>query len=213
MPFRGWPAEALEFFEGLAADNSRTYWLAHKPVYDEAVLAPMLALLAELEPEFGPGKVFRPNRDVRFSRDKSPYKTAIGATVGTAGYVQLSAAGLASGSGTYGFSPDQLARYRAAVLDDSSGTALVEVVEGIRRHGIELTGHDVLKSAPRGVPADHPRLDLLRHKGLITWRQWPAGSWLGTARAKARVLELLRASEPLRRWLAAHVGEAAPPTP
>src|ERR1051325_11884594 len=77
MAFRGWPAEALEFYEGLEADNSKTYWTAHKTVYDEKVHAPMLALLAELEPEFGAGKIFRPYRDVRFSADKSPYKTAI----------------------------------------------------------------------------------------------------------------------------------------
>src|ERR1051325_11582899 len=79
MAFRGWPAEALEFYEGLEADNSRTYWLAHKDVYDKQVQAPMADLLADLAAEFGVGKIFRPNRDVRFSADKSPYKTAIGA--------------------------------------------------------------------------------------------------------------------------------------
>ena len=95
MAFRGWPNEALDFYEGLEADNSKTYWTAHRSVYDEKVLAPMNALLAELEPEFGAGKIFRPYRDVRFSADKSPYKTAIGATLELGGYVQLSAKGLA----------------------------------------------------------------------------------------------------------------------
>jgi uncharacterized protein (DUF2461 family) len=80
--FRGWPAEALEFYEDLEADNSKTYWTAHKDVYETVVLSPMKAILAELAPEFGDGKVFRPNRDVRFSTDKSPYKTHIGATIG-----------------------------------------------------------------------------------------------------------------------------------
>ena len=76
--FRGWPAEALEFYEGLEADNSKAYWTAHKDVYETVVLSPMKAIAAELAPEFGDGKVFRPNRDVRFSTDKSPYKTHIG---------------------------------------------------------------------------------------------------------------------------------------
>src|SRR5271154_1030364 len=96
--FRGWPAEALEFYEGLEADNSKVYWSQHKAVYAEAVQGPMAELLAELADEFGQGRIFRPHRDVRFSSDKSPYKTAIAATLG-AGYLQLSADGLAAGSG------------------------------------------------------------------------------------------------------------------
>src|SRR5689334_7282727 len=100
MGFRGWPAEALEFFEELAADNSKTFWTAHKQFYDTQVYAPMAALVAELEPEFGKGKIFRPYRDVRFSADKSPYKTEIAAVLGR-GYVRLHAAGLGAGSGRY----------------------------------------------------------------------------------------------------------------
>jgi uncharacterized protein (DUF2461 family) len=72
VAFRGWPAEALEFFDGLAADNSRAYWTAHRDTYEQAVNGPMEELLAELAPEFGGPKLFRPNRDVRFSPDKSP---------------------------------------------------------------------------------------------------------------------------------------------
>src|SRR5260370_41374234 len=98
MSFTGWPEEALDFYEGLEADNTKTYWTANKAVYEDAVLGPMTALLDELGPEFGDTKIFRPYRDVRFSKDKSPYKTAIGATIGD-GYVQLSAEGLAAGNG------------------------------------------------------------------------------------------------------------------
>jgi uncharacterized protein (DUF2461 family) len=89
MAFRGWRVDALEFFEGLEAENSKAYWARNKPVYDREVRAPMEALLAELEPDWGEGRIFRPYRDVRFSKDKSPYKTTIAATVGD-GYVQLS---------------------------------------------------------------------------------------------------------------------------
>ena len=97
MTFRGWPAAAVEFFEGLEADNTRSYWHARKPVYDDMVRGPMEALIAELEPEFGTGRVFRPNRDTRFSADKSPYKTAIAASFARGGYVQFSADGLGVG--------------------------------------------------------------------------------------------------------------------
>src|SRR5690606_38424933 len=124
MAFRGWPAEALEFYEGLVADNSKTYWTAHKQTYERDVRAPMEALLAELEPEFGAGKIFRPYRDVRFSADKSPYKDHIGATLASGGYVQLSANGLACGAGMYQMAPDQLARYRRAVYDAVAGEQL-----------------------------------------------------------------------------------------
>ncbi|MFN2607128.1 MAG: DUF2461 domain-containing protein [Acidimicrobiales bacterium] len=206
MAFRGWPAEALEFYEGLEADNSRAYWQAHTPVFQTAVKAPMEELLAELAPEFGPGKVFRPNRDVRFSADKSPYKTTLGATVGDGGYVQLSSRGLGAGAGMWVMAPDQLERYRRAVDDDGSGAELAAVVADARRAGLDVQGHHVLKTAPRGFPRDHPRVDLLRNKGLIAWQEWPAGAWLGRASAKNRVAAFLRAARPLNGWLAAHVG-------
>ena len=129
MTFRGWSDAILYFYEGLEADNSRRSCQAHKKVYDEQVLAPMQALLAEPTDEFGEPKVFRPNRDIRFSADKSPYMTQIGATLAAHGYVQLSAAGLAVASGTYAFAPDQLVRYRRAVALDLPGEALASVAE------------------------------------------------------------------------------------
>ena len=206
MAFRGWSTEALEFYEGLEADNSKTYWLAHKEVYEKHVLAPMTELLAELEPEFGAGKIFRPYRDVRFSADKSPYKTAMGATLELGGYVQLSAHGLSAGSGRYHLEPDELARFRAAVADDRSGVPLAKLVGDLRRKSIDTAAHDSLKTVPRGYPKDHPRADLLRGKGLIAWKEWPIGAWLGTATAKKRVVDFLRAARPLRDWLETNVG-------
>jgi uncharacterized protein (TIGR02453 family) len=206
MTFCGWPAEALTFFEGLEADNSKSYWQAHKDQYERLVRGPMDELLAELAPEFGEGKVFRPYRDVRFSRDKSPYKTHMGATLAHGGYVQLSADGLAGGAGMYEMATDQLARYREAVADRRAGEALADTVAAIRAQGIDVTTREALKTAPRGYPTDHPRIELLRSKGLITWKQWPVASWLGTKVAKARVTDFLRASRPLVAWLDKHVG-------
>lgn len=210
MTFRGWSAEALEFFEGLEADNSKVYWQRNKDVYDTMVRAPMEELLKELAPELGEGRIFRPYRDIRFSSDKSPYKTNIAAVIGD-GYVQLSADGLGAGCGMYEMAPDQLERYRAAVGDDRAGDKLVDLVASARVAGLEVTGHEVLKTAPRGYPKDHPRIELLRFKGLITWREWPAGAWLGTRQAKTRVAEFFRLSKPLNEWLLAHVGPSTVP--
>jgi uncharacterized protein (TIGR02453 family) len=207
MAFTGWPAEALDFYEGLTADNSKSYWTANKETYDEKVHAPMLALLAELEPEFGAGKIFRPYRDVRFSADKSPYKTTIAATLAKGGYIQLSSDGLACGQGMYWMEPAQLTRYRRAVADDRTGKELETIVAAAAQKKITITGHDQLKTAPRGYPKDHPRVDLLRNKGLVAWQEWPPAAWLGTRKAKDRVIAFLHASEPLVEWLRTNVGE------
>lgn len=209
MGFEGWPDAALDFFLGLEADNSKPYWTAHKDIYDRDVLAPMQALVEELAPEFGEGKIFRPYRDVRFSADKSPYKTHIGAVIGT-GYIQLSAEGLATGDGMYGMSPGQLDRYRRAVASDRTGPELQQVIAGIEEQGIGVSGRDVLKTAPRGYPADHPRIGLLRYKGVVAWNQWPVEPWLETAAARDRVAGFLRTTRPLSQWLGTHVGAAVP---
>jgi uncharacterized protein (TIGR02453 family) len=203
--FRGWPVEALEFFEGLEADNSKTYWQRNKATYDTMVRAPMEALLAELAPTWGEGRIFRPYRDLRFSRDKSPYKTFIAATLGD-GYVQLTAQGLGAGCGMWEMAKDQLDRYREAVSDERTGPQLEKVVAESRATGVDVSGHDPLKSAPRGYAKDHPRIELLRFKGLVTWRQWAAGPWLATDEPKDRVDEFLALSRPVMEWLRTNVG-------
>ncbi|MGH9225031.1 MAG: DUF2461 domain-containing protein [Acidimicrobiales bacterium] len=209
MAFKGWPPEAIEFFEGLEADNSKTYWQSHKDMYERAVRGPMDELLAEL----GGGKVFRPNRDVRFSADKSPYKTNLGAMVADVAYVQVDADGLGVGRGMYVMAADQLDRYRRAVADDGSGGDLVGIVETLRKAKIDVIGHDSLKTAPKGYPKDHARVDLLRYKGLIAWRHWPPAAWLGTKAAKTRIVELIGAAAPLDTWLLANVGPSTLPLP
>ncbi len=211
MTFHGWPVESLEFYEGLEADNSKTYWTEHKAVYEAHVLAPMTALLDELAEEFGEGKIFRPYRDVRFSQDKSPYKTAIGATLSRGGYVQLSARGLASGCGYHVMAPDQVDRYRKAVGDDRTGEQLRRVVERLEAQGITVTARQTLKTVPRGYPKEHPRAELLRNKDLIAWQEWPVEPWLESAGAKDRVVSFLRAARPLAEWLDVHVGPSGMP--
>jgi len=206
MTFHGWTDAALDFYEGLEIDNSRGYWQAHKKVYDEQVRGPMEALLAELCDEFGDAKIFRPHRDIRFSADKTPYKTNVGATLANHGYVQVSAGGLAVASGTYVFATDQLARYRRAVALDLTGEALAKIVDDVRAAGLTITAAGTLTTAPRGYSRDHPRIELLRMKGLVTWKEWPIEPWLATTQAKDKVVAVLRASVPLVKWLDGHVG-------
>lgn len=209
MTFTGFPERALIFYEGLEADNSKTYWTAHRQTYEEDVKAPMLAMLAELEPEFGPSSVYRPYRDVRFSRDKTPYKTAIAAG-GGGGYVQLSADGLLVAGGYYDTTPGQVERLRRAVADDVQGPALERVVGTLRRGGWEIGGQR-LKTKPRGYDADHPRIELLKHRTLIAHRHWAPAPWLHTARAKQRVQKAWRELADLDRWLASNVGPGDQP--
>jgi uncharacterized protein (TIGR02453 family) len=204
MAFTGWPIEAVEFYEGLEADNSKFYWQAHKQTYDHHVRGPMEQLLAELADEFGPGKLFRPYRDVRFSADKTPYKTTCAATLGR-GYVSFSAEGLSVGGGLYMPDAAALQRYRTAVDREKSGAQLAEIVADLHRAGYQTMAHEVLKTAPRGFDKDHPRIDLLRHKGIAMMKSWPVGSWLGTAKAKDRVVGTLRDGKPLNEWLTRYV--------
>ena len=206
MAFSGWPEEALEFYDGLAADNSKAYWTEHKAFYEDKVLRPMNELAEELAAEFGEPKLFRPYRDVRFSSDKSPYKTHIGVVIGGTGYIQLSADGLAAGAGMWQMGPEQLARYRDAVVGDAAGAELEQIVARIEKEDITIHGHGALKSAPRGYPADHPRITLLRYKGLTAWKQWPVEPWLETASAKDRLVSFLRTTRPLCDWLNDHAG-------
>jgi len=205
MAFTGWPEEALDFYDGLAADNSKTYWTEHKAIYTEKILAPMTELAEELAAEFGEPKLFRPYRDIRFSHDKSPYKTHIGMVIGGSNYVQLSAGGLAAGAGMWQMSPDDLARYREAVAADLPGAELERIVAQTEHDGVTVHGHGVLKSAPRGYPADHPRITLLRYKGLTAWQDWPVEAWLETPAAKDRVISFFRTARPLCSWLTTHV--------
>ena len=207
MGFTGWPAEALEFYEGLEADNTRTYWLEHKSEYDDCVKGPMQALLDELAPKWGTGKIFRPYRDVRFSADKTPYKTHIGAILEGGGYVQLGADGLATGCGIWHMESDALRRFRAAVDNERTGKELTTLVAGLRRKGIDVIARESLKTVPRGFDRDHPRADLLKNKGLAAWKQWPVEPWLGTAKARTNIDKFLQAAGPLRDWLRANVGD------
>jgi uncharacterized protein (DUF2461 family) len=106
---------------------------------------------------------------------------------------------------------DQLERYRQAVAAERSGCDLGQVIAEVRKHDIEVAGREVLKRAPRGYPADHPRVEFLRYKGLVAWKEWPVEPWLATAAARQRITDFVAAAQPLNDWLAKHVGESADP--
>jgi uncharacterized protein (TIGR02453 family) len=212
--FRGFSQEGLAFLSGLEQDNSRAFFTANRKIYEEGLKAPMEALLVELAGEFGTGRVYRINRDVRFSADKSPYKTHIAASVGyesgtgSGYYVSVSPDGLFLGAGTYQLSPDQLERFRAAVAAERTGAALEAIVTSLEKDRYEISG-EALKSAPRGYPTDHPRIGLLRRKSMTAGRSHAPAKWLQTAAARERVIAAWRAAGPLNAWLAANVGGAA----
>src|SRR3954469_16040521 len=142
-------------------DNTKSFWDAHKSIWTESVKAPMTALTDALAPEFGTPKVFRPFRDVRFAKDKTPYKTNQGAFVATGPacgwYVEIAARGVRTGAGFYDANAADLSRIRAAMADDLKGKQLQKILAKLTRAGFEVGG-DRLKTAPRGYDADHPRI-------------------------------------------------------
>ncbi|MFC4395081.1 DUF2461 domain-containing protein [Arthrobacter sedimenti] len=202
--FAGIPPEAFRFYAELEENNNREWWLGHKDVYDAAVKEPLGALLAGLEPEFGPARLFRPYRDVRFSQDKSPYKTAQGVFAtrqeGVGYYLQVSADGLLVGGGYRSHTPAQLARFRAAADASGSGTALQEIVDAIAAAGF-LTEGEKLKTVPRGFDRDHPRAELLKHKTLYTGVDLGQPEWTATEAAAEEIAGRWRQLRPLVEWV------------
>jgi uncharacterized protein (TIGR02453 family) len=221
--FRGFPAGGNMFWVELAKNMNKPWFDANKARYERLWAAPMHALLAALHPELqraygklpiDPGKVLRIHRDQRFSKDKTPYKTNIGATMQVGGqsfreggcsalYVHLGLDEQFIGAGMYMFSPGQLAAWRAAIAG-KPGAQLASLVKTLRAQGHEVSGHDDYKSVPRGYSADHPRAELLKMRGLtvvfprINGRELASPAVLSTI--VARAVEVV----PLVKWLHKH---------
>lgn len=213
MTFSGIPAEAFDFYEALVADNSKVFWTEHRGDYETFVRTPMTELAAAVEPRFGPGHLYRPYRDVRFSHDKTPYKDHQGLFVenrnGLGWYAQVGIDGLMVAGGWYVSTPDQVASYREAVAGDERG-----ILQGLldEAAAAELSvGGERLKTRPRGVPADHPRIELLRHRSLYLSRSWEPEPWMGTPDALAVIIQMWEAARRPMAWLAAAVGPGDAP--
>jgi uncharacterized protein (TIGR02453 family) len=203
-PFTGFPREGIEFFKQLAAHNNREWFLAHKDIYERSCRQPMQALAAELEPRFGKARISRINRDIRFSRDRAPYKTYIAAGVG-GHYISLYADGLYVGAGLYRPDPSLLRRFRAAIDDNRTGRRMQAIVDALRRKGYDVAAHETLSSAPRGYALDHPRIELLQMKDIFAGRLFAPAAWLSTARARERIDRVMTDTRPLVTWLQQHV--------
>jgi uncharacterized protein (TIGR02453 family) len=206
MAFGGFGPAAFAWFAGLEADNSRDWFAAHRPEYEASVRGPLTELLEELAGD-APVWVARQHRDTRFAKDKSPYKTRTYGAIDGRLYAELAATGLFAGTGYRGLQPDQLERFRAAVDDDGSGVALLNIVTTLETDGVETFGV-ALKTTPRGYDRDHPRAVLLRHKLLVAGARIAPDPRTGIGRDAA--LDHLRdtwtACAPMLAWLDEHVG-------
>ncbi|MGI9156787.1 MAG: DUF2461 domain-containing protein [Marmoricola sp.] len=202
--FQGFPTAALDFYDDLEMDNTRAFWEAHRETYDESVRAPMIALTDALAKEFGTAKIFRPYRDVRFAKDKTPYKTAQGAIIqvapATGWYVQISAPGVRTSGGFYHAEAADIARIRDGIHDDRTGAELDKMLTSLQRKGFELTG-EKLKTSPRGYDADHPRIDLLRHKTMTLSRSYGFEPVIHTPDLLDRIRKDWRTLRPFLDWL------------
>ncbi len=206
MTFTGIPVAALDFYEDLEADNTKSFWNAHKHIYDQSVRAPLEVLATELEKELGPAKFFRPYRDVRFARDKTPYKTHQGAWFGESSvYLQVSAAGLMVAGGYWDTTSAQIERLRRAVADDVAGRALERAIAAVAKARLSVHGEQ-LSRVPAGYPKEHPRAALLRYKTLTAHRDFGCPAWLSTKRARTEIVKAARSLSPLIGWLDTHVG-------
>jgi uncharacterized protein (TIGR02453 family) len=208
MTFDGISFAALDFYEDLEADNSKAFWTTHRHIYDEQVKAPLQELAAELSPEFGSAKFFRPFRDVRFAKDKTPYKTHQGVYFAESRrYLQISAAGMYASGGFYDMASDQLTRYRRAVAEDLSGEGLEQSIKLAEKAKLVINGEQ-LSRIPSGYSKDHPRQELLRRKSIWATREFGCPDWLQTPRAKTELVKAWRAMQPLIDWLEKNVGQS-----
>lgn len=207
--FSGFPKELFAFLKELEKNNDREWFQANKSRYERDVKAPLEAFLSDVEDEVGPGKVFRIHRDVRFSKDKSPYKTHASVVFERAGsvyYLHLEKDHLFCATGYYMMQKDQLARFYEAVVSPKVGAQLEKLVQAAEAKELEIGGAE-LKNVARGYDKEHPRARLLKHKGLTisrTWRSLP--KWVHHTEVGTHVLEAWRQSAALNAWLQEHVG-------
>jgi uncharacterized protein (TIGR02453 family) len=221
MSFDGFPKDTVRFLAGLRDHNDKAWFEAHRDDYASAFLAPAVAFAEALAPRLRKidpdvtveprvnGSILRINRDIRFSKDKSPYKDHLDLWFWTGDRKGWDASGfffrmtpdrLMLGAGMHGFAPEALARYRAAVLDDRKGKALAAIVAKLRRAGYDV-GTESYKKVPAGAAADHPRAALLRHGGLHAGWEGKHPAELSSGAAVEVVARRFAAVAPVHFWL------------
>ena len=212
-PFLGFP-DTQAFLADLAANNERTWFQANKARYERSYKQPAEAFVEELRPrvaalagELVGGKLFRIHRDVRFSKDKRPYNTHV--HLGFQGqrvpgeprrrggfYFALEPDKVTVGVGAFDFGPADLEKYRRAVAGDSDGEELVAILAKTAAKPHEPD----LKRAPAPYPADHPRGEHLRRKGLNVWQDLPAAP-VGSPELADVVMAAFEEMDPVNLWL------------
>jgi uncharacterized protein (TIGR02453 family) len=205
--FRGWPQEGVEFLRDLEDNNDRDWFKANRSRREDFLVAPALALAGDLA-EFGSPHVFRPWNDTRFHH-RPPIKEHLGMTIGYEGaggwYIELSLDGLVVAAGLHRPARDQLERIRQGIDGARTAAALDRALAVAAGAGMSLP-EPQLKRAPRGYPADHPRLDLLRLGSLTVSRRDDLRGWIHKPEAGRRIRERVEAARPLVEWLRKHVG-------
>jgi uncharacterized protein (TIGR02453 family) len=224
--FRGFPDARGDFFLALALHNDRDWFQSHRADYEKGWAAPMAALLDEvrdgLDGAYGrrglsDPKVFRIHRDVRFSKDKTPYKTHVAGWIPldtgrapspgvtpAAIYLQLGVDQHFTGSGCWTLEPDSLKRFRAALLDPRHGAALARRLAVLTARGFSVSSAGSLVRVPAGVAPDHPRAGLLRMKGLVVDPGEVPRKLLTRPDLADWLVEQARAAAPVVNWLADH---------
>jgi uncharacterized protein (TIGR02453 family) len=223
MPFTGFPPETFAFLKGLAKNNRKDWFEAHREDYENYHLAPAKAFVEAIAPGLRKiskslnaepkvnGSIFRINRDVRFAKDKRPYKTTLdlwfweGEKRGWEApgfYLRLMPDGFVAGAGLHTFTPDQLKRYRAAVLNDKAGGELLKTIAKL--DSLKL-GEATRKKMPRGLPADHPRAPVLLLDGLYCTHEAPLPKAVHKAEFIDLCLGIFTRAHPLSVWLGKYV--------
>ena len=163
-------------------------------------------MLAALGTNPAKARISRINRDLRFTADKSPYKTYIAAGF-DGNYLSLSASGVFIAAGSYNPDAASLQRYRDAVDDDERGRAIARALAGLRRKGFEVNAHESLKRVPRGYDPEHPRADLLRMKGVYAGRSFAPSAWKAPGKALKELRKAVSDLAPLREWVRENVDQ------
>jgi len=223
--FSGFTRDGFQFLVDLAQNNNRTWFQPRKPDYERLLRAPLEALCTALDGEFRARAIplaadparspFRIYRDVRFSKDKSPYKTYVSASFpwtgvggGVGGYLHLQPGEGYVGGGMWRPEPARLAAWRAAVVGDRPRVHALIDDPAFRSTFGTLDG-ERLQRAPKGFPADDPDLELLRLKDVTFGRRVSDAASM-TIDFPASVADTLARAVPLLRLLAALPGHEAP---
>lgn len=186
-PFTGFSRDAIQFLGDLAAHNERSWFQPRKGDYERLLKEPLEALCRALAERFEARGLplrsdpthspFRIYRDVRFSADKSPYKTHVSASFpwsgeggGVGGYFHLQPGEMYAGGGMWHPEPAQLAAWRRTIAEDlATVRAVLDAAEFAQTFG-EVEG-DRLKRVPTGFTADHPGAELLKLKDVTFGRR------------------------------------------